>query len=557
MPSPRFIPTPKGWHAKPEQWTSPENFDQQAFSERCSIEASLHPEGYKIEVSPEGVAILLGSARAEPYAWQHFEQWMELNPLPCGCLEDEPSFPRRGFMLDVSRCKIPTRESLQAWVNLLARFRYNELQLYTEHSFAYTAHQTVWADSSPLNKDDILWLKSICTDAGIELVPNQNCFGHFERWLKHKAYEKYAECPNGFITPWGERRDQGAVLKPDAASFEFITGLLDEYLPLFESDWVNIGCDETWELGQGASQGRCEQEGLSHVYTEFVAKIMQYVQDVHGRRCQFWGDIIIKTPEELKNLPREAMALEWGYDADHPFEAETTCFKNSGLDFMVCPGTSSWLSFTGRTQNMRENIQKAAQAAHKNGALGLLLTDWGDWGHLQQSPVSFPGIAWCGLHAWHPETATWQDMIHWCDQQAFDQHAGDCQSWLDLGEISDLLHIETNNSNAIFEILKHPDKTTGKTTAKHFQACLDALRELKAPSTFSDEWTQTIRNVSLCLQTALHLKGCDQKDLPQLYKETLSGHQKLWRQRNREGGLAESLSRYTEVGNKLNLGEKS
>ena len=37
----------------------------------------------------------------------------------------------------------------------------------------------------------------------MELVANQNCFGHMARWLKHEEYNARAESPDGWRTPLG------------------------------------------------------------------------------------------------------------------------------------------------------------------------------------------------------------------------------------------------------------------------------------------------------------------------------------------------------------------
>ena len=65
-------------------------------------------------------------------------------------VEDQPSMNRRGFMLDVSRCKVPRMDELFRLIELIARLGYNELQLYIEHTFAFSKHETVWQDASPL-----------------------------------------------------------------------------------------------------------------------------------------------------------------------------------------------------------------------------------------------------------------------------------------------------------------------------------------------------------------------------------------------------------------------
>ncbi len=111
--------------------------------------------------------------------------------------------PAIGYMLDISRDKVPTMASLRRMVDVLSALGYNQFQLYTEHTFAYKAHATVWADASPMTAEEIRELDAYCRDRGIELVPNQNSFGHLEKWFKHPEYRPLAEAPYGGVkTSW-------------------------------------------------------------------------------------------------------------------------------------------------------------------------------------------------------------------------------------------------------------------------------------------------------------------------------------------------------------------
>ena len=53
-------------------------------------------------------------------------------------------------MLDVSRDRVPTLRTLRLIVDLLARYRYTQSQLYTEHTFAYAGHESVWEEPDPV-----------------------------------------------------------------------------------------------------------------------------------------------------------------------------------------------------------------------------------------------------------------------------------------------------------------------------------------------------------------------------------------------------------------------
>ena len=115
--------------------------------------------------------------------------------IPGFVIEDSPSLNRRGFMLDISRCKVPTMEELFRLIDLLALIGYNELQLYIEHTFRFQDHETVWKDASPVSAEEIRQIDRYCAERFIELVPNLNSFGHFERWLCHARLQTYGGVP--------------------------------------------------------------------------------------------------------------------------------------------------------------------------------------------------------------------------------------------------------------------------------------------------------------------------------------------------------------------------
>jgi hypothetical protein len=325
--------------------------------------------------------------------------------LPAIEIIDYPDFAERGVMLDISRDKVPTLETLRAVIDRLARWKVNQLQLYMEHTFAYSGHELVWRDASPLTASEVRALDDHCAARGVQLVPNQNSFGHMHRWLAHEPYRALAECPDGFDHPWNWSKEPYGLCATDPASLRFLETLYDELLPCFRSRSFNVGLDETIDLGAGRSRAACAARGTERVYLEFLQAVNARVR-ARGHVMMFWGDIIIHRPELLGELPREAIALEWGYEADHPFTEHLAAFRDAGLPFYVCPGTSSWNSFGGRTLNAVLNIASAARAGLAAGASGLLVTDWGDHGHLQPLPVSYLGLLLGAGLSWNASDAT-------------------------------------------------------------------------------------------------------------------------------------------------------
>ena len=453
-------------------------------------------------------------------------------------------FAVRSYMLDISRDKVPTMGTLKQLVEILEKFNYNQLQLYTEHTFAYSKHEAVWKDASPMTAQEIRELDLFCAMHGIDLVPNQNSFGHLERWLVKPEYNHLAELPRGGAPlPWGGfKKDPTTLCPTDPASLDFLASLYDELLPNFESRLFNIGCDETFDLlGEGRSADAVKEKGEGRVYLDFLLKVAELVRK-RGKRPMFWGDVILRHPELVPELPKDLIALDWGYEGNHPFMDEAAKFAAAGLDFYVCPGTSSWNSLAGRVENMRENMIAAERAGHLHGAKGFMVTDWGDGGHWQPLAASLPGLILGGNLAYSGASAAKMDL-----EDALNAVMG-----VPLG--GTLLRLGTlylrggalrANASELFRILandrgysRHPGLTDPVLAeiSSIAEGCRhDAARF--AGGAYPNVWAQEIMYMANLVDAACNRR--DEKRLRFLREE----HGRVWRLRNREGGRADSLAK--------------
>ena len=526
-------------------------------------------DNYRLVSSQQGVVLEGGSDAGIFHGLMSLQQVIDQygNLLPCFTINDAPDFASRGVMLDISRCKVPTMDTLLQLIDDLARLKYNELQLYTEHTFAFTGHPLVWADASPLTANDITVLQDWCRDRYIELVPNQNSFGHFERWLRYPEYHKYAECPDGFTHPFsGTRMEFGSTLKPDNQSLKLLASLYDELLPLFDSRKFNIGGDEPWELGEGASRKKCEQQGSTAVYVDFISRIKKLV-DSRDRTMMFWSDIVLREPASLKTLSRDLVALNWGYEGNHPFKRECQQVADAGLDFYVCPGTSSWNTLVGRTANVQANLANAARNGIASGASGYLVTDWGDGGHHQYLPVSYQGFLLGACHAWNHRGTRTVDPARGIDLVFFDQPGASAGELLVLlGSVLDLAPSPIRNATIfnrlLFWSMDEEPAATAKITAAQLDACDQAFAALAAQlgRIGGREWDlvqaelgNTIALARHGVQRLQYFRGLrsDLATMRESLATAIGRHDSLWLARNRPGGLHESSARLRRAFAKL------
>ena len=427
MKPPVLLPCPRSLKLCPGTLTLAPEHALPTFTVLQSNSAPDHPEGYVITIDRKGVRVEFREATGLGVAMATMRQLLRQygRRLPCLEIRDWPDFARRGVMLDISRGRVPKLETLLELVEHLADFKINEFQLYTEHTFAYRRYPSVWQSWGALTAEEIRHLDARCQQLGIDLVPNQNSFGHLRYFLEHPRLKKLAEVSRPYADDGGEFVRRPSTLAPNRpGTLPFLRGLYDELLPNFSSRFFNVGCDETWDLGRGQSKKLCVAKGQGLVYLDFLKQIHREVS-ARGKRMMFWGDIILKYPKLIPELatfgtppsggsdrrtesplPPEGgvpnlVALNWGYEADHPFDREAAFFAKAKIPFYVCPGTSTWQTLIGRHDNALANMRAAARAGLKHGAIGYLITDWGDGGHPQPLAVSYlpylagASLSWC------------------------------------------------------------------------------------------------------------------------------------------------------------------
>lgn len=527
-------------------------------------------EGYALRISDQQIVIHGADAAGVYYGVSTLAQLLQLYgaELPALAIEDFPDFPARGVMLDVSRDRVPTMETLYGLINKLASWKVNQLQLYMEHTFAYQNHGEVWAEASPFTGQEILELDAYCRQRHIQLVPNQNSLGHVERWLKFPRYLPLAEKPEGFSVEWdlpGKIRPPSTLNPLDPGSLELIYGLYDELLPHFTSRLFNVGGDEPWELGKGKSQVAVQERG-GRVYLDYLLKLHEKLA-TSGHQMQFWGDIIVKYPDLVPELPADTVPMLWGYEAKDPAESECEMMAAAGLDFYVCPGTSTWNSLVGRTDNAMGNLRTAATNGRKYGATGYLNTEWGDAGHWQPLSSAYLGFAYGAAMSWCVATNTNLDIAGALNQFAFHDRANVMgQLVYDLGNVYQLIDPHRHNGNTLVYSLQTPrqfvieatkPKNPNITAEKlhHFIEQVDAIIGYLPQTQFEtteggliiQEYQQAADLLRHAAKRLLWLIGEPIQASNELAAELerLVEQQKInWLARHRVGGLSDSIRRF-------------
>ncbi len=346
-------------------------------------------QAYSLTIMPARVVLYANTPTGLFYGVQTLRQIVQSCgvTLPAMEIKDWPALPYRGLMLDISRRKVPEVETLTQLVAELSHYKLNVLQLYTEHTFHFPRHPKIGAGCGALTCQDIMELDAFCRRHYVELMPNLQSFGHARNILFLPEYRHLAET------------DLLWTLSPAfEETYKLLDDLYADFLPAFTSTTFNVDCDETWDLGQGASRAMAGEVGVGRVYLNHILRVRELAAR-YGRRIQIWGDILLHHPELIGELPEDVTLLDWHYDPADEYPS-VRIFSQAGRRFWVCPGVGSWNSLFPRLYGANVNIRNLVRDGVAAGAEGVLNTDWGDFGHYQYLGLSWYGYLFGAVQSW-------------------------------------------------------------------------------------------------------------------------------------------------------------
>ncbi len=550
---------------------------------------TLKPESYSLKVD-EKVIIEYSSESGAYYAIQtlkwyvkEFEADIGVNiKIPKFEIYDEPKTKVRGLMLDISRDKVASLETIKKIIDLMSELKMNHLELYVEgFSFEYKSFKEYLEEDGFITLDEYLKLEKYANERFIDFVPNQNGFGHMTDWLAKDELKDLAICPNG-INLWGRWRKPSTLDPLNPGSLELVRKMYADMLPYANSKYFNMNFDEPFELSRGLPEG----EDAEEVYLEFVNKVYKEVKK-YDKIPLLWGDVLVKHESKWDKLPKDMIFIDWGYDAPYSFANHAKKLSEKKVPFMCAPGTTSWSSFLGRYIDWYENIKNAVDAVYDYSGEGVILTDWGDFGHLQFWSITLAPLIYMGLYSWSHKEGIILKVRDYLNQylQDKDKLIGDLILDLENSYRYDNDYCG-NGSRSFYTFMWascafEDSKKLGITPCEYFLSkvkgvqlskkkfkVINELLDLKCQDLdlidrhndeldlVCEELKQSVRTVKLITYLSVALNK--EEDLTREERlnyldyvlskkdEHIDKQRTLWLKRNKSGGLERSISRLTE-----------
>jgi len=311
--------------------------------------------------------------------------------IPEVTIADYPSMRVRGISDDISRGQISTFENFKVIIRFLAMYKMNVYMPYIEDEFDFKSYPNFSEGRAPLTAEEVAELDDYAKLYHVEIIPIFETLGHMEDVLQKPEFEKYAEFPGS-----------ACVNVSSDSTYAFMKTLLSEIAPAFSSKYFNMAADESFDVGLGASKHLVDSLGLDVVCAQHYKKIYDILKSL-GKEVMMYGDIILKNPQILTEIPKDITIVDWDYGAafDYPSIQK---FKDAGFKFIVSPAV--W-NFTGPFPNFYNsyaNIQNFTQEGYKAGAIGVIVSTWNDNGAAELRELNYPGYAWGAECAWNPDS---------------------------------------------------------------------------------------------------------------------------------------------------------
>jgi hypothetical protein len=369
-------------------------------------------ESYHLKVTTAGAEIRGQSTAAVFYGVQTLSQLLEGKgeqaALPEVEIDDWPSLAYRGVMVDEgSEGVMSTAEEIKRQLDFMALWKVNQFYFYSESNIELHGYPLL-NPQARFTQEQVREIIAYGRDRHIDVIPCLELFGHMHDLFRIEKYSDLSDFPHG-----GEFNPANPQVKA------LLTDWIDQFAQLFPSRFVNIGFDETWEIEKAAKQA-----GIGATPAKlFIAQLNNVASrfEQHGKRVMAWGDIMVKYPDIVAQLPPGIIAGAWYYDAspDPEYKHWLGPLVEKGVPHFVVTGVNDWNRVDPDFDMAFENIDTFLAAGRKSKALGLMNTVWADSAQ-NLYRQSWPAVAYGAVAPWQ---STPVDRAHFFAEYARQTYA--------------------------------------------------------------------------------------------------------------------------------------
>jgi hexosaminidase len=274
-------------------------------------------ESYQLTVTDSGAQLTAPTTLGALHGLQTFLQLVTISSsgfvVPAVTIKDQPRFPWRGLMIDVSRHFIPI-DVLQRNLDGMAAVKMNVFHWHLSDDQGFRAESKVFPKLTGAGSEDHYYtqeemrdLVAYAHDRGIRVVPEFDTPGHSRSWFP--GYPELASAEGPF-TVENENGTESVTDPTREETYKFVDKFVGEMGKIFPDAYFHIGGDEVngkyWDSNpkiQAFKQahGMKTNQDLQAYYNQHLEKILSK----HHKIMIGWDEIL------HPDLPKTIVVQSW------------------------------------------------------------------------------------------------------------------------------------------------------------------------------------------------------------------------------------------------------
>lgn len=246
-------------------------------------------QAYQLESSPEKIVVRASGSAGMFYGVQTLLRLIQMDGSRIYVkgmnISDWPDIPIRAVHYDTKHFQ-EKKEYVFNFIRTLASYKINMLIWEWEDKFAYKSHPEIGAPGA-FTMLEMQEFTRYAHKYHIQIVPLIQGLGHVSFILKHPENKRLREIESN---NWG-------FCPLREGTYNLMSDLIKEAVEATPgSEYLHIGCDETYVLGEGIACGckaKAEKEGKFALMEVYVNRVAQMVKDLHRQPMAWDGGLRI------------------------------------------------------------------------------------------------------------------------------------------------------------------------------------------------------------------------------------------------------------------------
>ena len=275
-------------------------------------------ESYQLTVNDSGAQLTAPTTLGALHGLQTFLQLVTITPsgfaVPAVTIKDQPRFPWRGLMIDVSRHFLPI-EVIKRNLDGMAAVKMNVLHWHLSDNQGFRVESKKFpklsgmgSDGQFYSQDQIRDLIAYAHDRGIRVVPEFDMPGHSTAWFV--GHPELASAPAPYQIERGVGVFDPAMDPTQERTYKFLDEFIAEMAKLFPDAYFHIGGDEVngkqWDANPEIqafirAHGMKNNQDLQAYFNQRVQKIVA----MNHKIMVGWDEVL------NPNLPKTIIIQSW------------------------------------------------------------------------------------------------------------------------------------------------------------------------------------------------------------------------------------------------------